>query len=138
MFGWITGGRIRELEGKLEDKIYDYARLMRNCDEHIHEINFKDHEINALYEKLATNHKRLMEQDEVIASLDAICREQDAKIQRLYANRSRPSRDPVTGRFMKRTDTRPFPNNRLSGDGLRASLRYDPPITNADADNAAS
>ena len=128
MFGWITGGRIRELEGKLEDKAHDYARLMRNCDEHIHEINFKDHEINTLYGQLATNYKRLVEQDEVISQLKD-------------ANHSRPSRDPVTGRYMKRTDTRslPTPLGWMS-DGLRASIsiRSAQPVTNANVDNAAS
>ena len=96
MFGWITGGRIRELEGKLEDKTYDYARLMRDC-EHM------NHQITMLHEQLVKAKNQLKDQDVVIASLDAICREQDAKIQRLYAMYSRPSRDPVTGRYMKRT-----------------------------------
>ena len=63
MFEWIKrttqASRIRELEEKLKDNTHDYARLMRNCDEHIHEINIKDHEINTLYGKLATNHQEI-------------------------------------------------------------------------------
>ena len=79
MFGWITGGRIRELEGKLEDKMYDYARLMRNCDA-------KHHEIVTLQELLESKNRLIGKQDVMIAQL--------LKSKRL--------RDPVTGRFIKR------------------------------------
>ena len=105
MFGWVgrtlAGRRIRELEGKLEDKTYDYARLIRDCDAQHHNIL-----------KLR---ERLERQDRLIAHLE------DDKY-------SCPSRDPVTGRYMKRTDTRSIPaDNKFSGDSLRGSLSYEPP-----------
>ena len=143
MFGWIGrklgGQRIWELEATVDLASERYARLLRDCDNQHRVINIKDHEINTLYGKLATNFQELVEKDEVIARLDTIAREQDAEFQRLYTNRSRPSRDPVTGRYMKRVNTPSLPSPLgWMSDGLRASIRIGSPVTNADIDNAAS
>ena len=97
MFGWITGGRIRELEGKLDRKVEDYARVMTDC----YELR---REIVRLEAHLEDKNHLVQDQKELIGELDAICREQKSEFQRLYAKCSRPSRDPVTGRYMKRTD----------------------------------
>ena len=113
MFGWVgrtlAGRRIRELEELSDKQWLDYARLMRDCD-------LKSHKITLLR---GLNDAKDQELGEL-----------DAEIERLknVKQQHHDVRDPETGRFIKRTDTRSIPaDNKFSGDSLRGSLSYEPP-----------